>query len=85
MFVLQILCLVTLSAAAVAISAINDIGNYNGDYIEHADSYRWAAGWLVFVGSAAVVYHGIMIFIRILYFAANIGRSFAGFSFTVRK
>ena len=78
----QILCLVTLSAAAVAVSAVNDIDDYVGDF-KHADSYRGAAGWLVFVGLAAVVYHAIMIFIRIIYFAANIGRSFAGFSFTV--
>ena len=71
----------TLSAAAVAVSAVNDIEDFG--YFEHADSYRGAAGWLVFVGLAAVIYHAIMIFIRIIYFAANTGRSFAGFSFTV--
>ena len=42
-----------------------------------------AAAWLVFVGLAAVSYHGIMISFRVLYCAAKIGHSFARFSFTV--
>ena len=65
-----------LIAAAVAISAIDDLDDFAHQYdseFRHADSYRGAAGWLLFVGIAAVIYHGIMIIIRILYFTANIG------------
>ena len=79
--IIQLSCLATLSVAAGAVSTVNDIKDYGE--LEHADKYRGAAGWLVFVGLAGVFYHGIIIFILILYFAANIGRSFAGFSCSV--
>ena len=85
-FIIQIVCLAMLIAAAVAISAIDDLDDFAqqyGDEFRHADSYRGAAGWLLFVGIAAVIYHGIMIIIRILFFTANIGHSFSGYSITV--
>ena len=83
---MQIICLGMLIAAAVAISAIDDLDDFAHQYdseFKHADSYRGAAGWLLFVGIVAVIYHGIMIFIRALYFSSHISNSFAGYSFTV--
>ena len=73
-------------AAAVAISAINDLddtANVYGNEYRHADDYRGAAGWLIFVGIVAIIYHGFMIFIRILYFTPNINSFFSGYSFVV--
>ena len=75
-----------LSAASVTISAVNDIDDYINSFggeFDHADSYRGAAGWLLFVGLAAVIYHGITIIFRIVYFTAKIGHTFAGYSFAV--
>ena len=75
-----------MGAAAAALSAVNDVDDYFNDFgseYEHADRYRGAAGWLVFVGIAAIIYHIVMIFIRILYFTAKIGHTFGGYSFTV--
>ena len=75
-----------LIAAGVAISAIDDLDDYAHQYnreYRHADNYRGGAGWLLFVGIAAVIYHGIMIFIRILYLTSNIRNYFSGISFTV--
>ena len=78
-----------LIAASVTISAVNDVSDdYENDYYpyreyEHADDYSGAAGWLVLVAVVALVYHGIAIFIRILYYAPSIGRFYSGFSITV--
>lgn len=86
--IIQIICLGMAIAAAVAISAVNDLDDVAhelGGEFRHADSYRGAAGWVLFVGIAAIIYHGIMIFIRALYFTSNINisNSFVGYSFTV--
>ena len=70
----------------MAISAVNDLDDVAHDYggeFRHADRYRGAAGWLLFVGIAAIIYHGIMVFIRAMYFSSNISQGFAGYSFTV--
>ena len=51
-----------LIAAALAVAAINDIddiASQEGVTFRQAGTYRGAAVWLLFVGSAAVVYHGI--------------------------
>ena len=75
-----------LVAAALAVTAINDIDDIESQYIftfRDAEKYREAAIWLLFVGIAAVFYHGTVIFIRGLYFNPNIRNYFAGFSFTV--
>ena len=64
-----------LIAAALAVAAINDIddiASQEGVTFQQASTYRGAAVWLLFVGSAAVVYHGIVILIRGLYFNLNI-------------
>ena len=75
-----------LVAAALAVTAINDIddiASQSGEIFVEAEKYRGAAIWLLFVGIAAVVYHGTVIFIRGLYFNPNIRNYFVGFSFTV--
>ena len=65
-------CIGVLIAAIIALSAINEVDDIlnergGGEY-EDADSYRGAAGWLVFVGCAAIVFHVVMISIQIFYF-----------------
>ena len=81
--IIQIICLGISIAAALALSAVNDLDDLFGDEYKHADSIRAAAGWLLFVGIAAIIYHAIMIFIRAIYFSSNVSQGFAGFSFTV--
>ena len=75
-----------LVAAGVAISDINDIDdfahNVNGTF-EHANSYRGAAGWLILVGVAAIIFNGVMICVRIMYFAPTIQNYFSGYAFVV--
>ena len=75
-----------LIAAAVAVSAINevdDIARERGGEYENAGSYRGAAGWLVFVGCAAIIFHVIMISIQILYFKCTIKKHFSQFAIIV--
>ena len=83
LFLPQLFCLAVLIAASVTISAVNDVEDEYYYGYEHADDYRGAAGWLVLVAVVALVYHGIAIFIRILYYAPSIGRFYSGFSITV--
>ena len=62
-------------SASVAVSAINEVEDffdsvspYAADvYGFDADSYRGAAGWLIFVASTALLYHIAMIIVRCLY------------------
>ena len=61
-----------LISAAVAVSAINEVEDFFGPaasdfYGFDADSYRGAAGWLIFVASTALLYHIAMIIVRCLY------------------
>ena len=59
-----------LVAGAVAMSAINEVEDFFNDHsreYEHADSYRRAARWLIFVAVMGNFYHFLMIFIRYLY------------------
>ena len=73
LFKLQAFSLGVLIAASVAISAINEVEDFLGDYYDYdADSYRGAAGWLIFVACAAIIYHIATIIVRILYMASVI-------------
>ena len=57
-------------SASLAIAAINQVEDYLnsiGHGYEVADSYRGAAGWLVFVASATILCSIITIIVRILY------------------
>ena len=86
MFILQLFCLAVLIAASVTISAVDDFSGYYetvGLEYEHADDYRGAAVWLVLLTSVAIVYHGIAIFIRILYYSPSIKNYFGGYSIMV--
>ena len=75
-----------LIAASVTISAVDDVEGYyelvDREY-EHADDYRGAAMWLALLTAVAIVYHGVAIFIRILYYSPSIKNHFAGYSFMV--
>ena len=44
------------------------------DFGFDAESYRGAAGWLIFVASTALLYHIAMIIVRILYMASVIDK-----------
>lgn len=78
-----LICLALLISASVAISAIDDVDRILSDAdleYEHADDYRGAAVWLVLVAVVAIIYHGITIFVRILYFTPQIENYFSGYS-----
>ena len=78
-FYLQVLCTGVLIAAAIAVSAINEVADLyveQGNEYDNASSYRGAAGWLVFVGSAALIFHAVMIAIQILYFKCSTNKHF---------
>ena len=59
--------LVTAVIGLTAIGPFEDIANERGIDFEDADSYRGAAGWLVFLGSAVTLYHIVMIIISVVH------------------
>ena len=59
-------------------SAIKDPGEYEG-----AGSYRGAAGWLVFVSSAAILFHIVMSIVRMIYIISAVKKHFRLFAFSV--
>ena len=68
-------------AASFDISAINEVEDLIDLYISasdvnrfDADSYRGAAGWLIFAASTALLCHIAMIIVRCLYIASFIGK-----------
>ena len=70
----QVFSLGVLIAASFDISAINEVEDLIDLYISasdvnifDADSYRGAAGWLIFAASIALLYHIAMIIVRCLY------------------
>ena len=73
-FYLQVFCTGVLIAAAIAVSAINEVDELymeQGIEYDNASSYRGAAGWLVFVGCAVLIFHAVMLAIQILYFKCS--------------
>ena len=70
-------CIGVLISAAVTLPAIDRVEDFYDkhhlEYVKHgfeyedADSYRGAAGWLVFVGSSAIPYNILLIIFRALY------------------
>ena len=68
-------CIAVLVAAAVAISAINEVEDHYNDHgstaYEHADSYRRAAIWLLLVsschGNHLPLFDDIVAYIYIVY------------------
>ena len=86
LFNLQVLCLGVLIAAAVAISAINELDDLamEQDLIfENASSSRGAAGWLVFACCVALIFHAVMITIQIFYFKCGFKKVFRQYVFIV--
>ena len=62
-------------AASFVVTAINEVAefyNENGAEYENAGSYRAAAGWLIFVTSAAIIYHFIAVIILVLYISSTV-------------
>ena len=78
LFNLQACSFGVLIPASVAIPAINEVEDFLGPFASDigfdADSYRGAAGWLIFVASTALLYHIAMIIVRILYMASVIDK-----------
>ena len=68
--VINIALLVTSGIALTTITSFEDAAIEDGMGYEEADSYRGAAGWVLFVGSAAILFHVSMIIVRILYLAS---------------
>ena len=54
-----------------------------GGEFEDANSYRGAAGWLVFLGCAALIFHAAMISVQILYFKCSKKEHFKKYQFIV--
>ena len=77
LFNLQLFTLGALIPASIAIPAIKQVGDFLnsiGNEYEDADSYRGAAGWLIFVASAAMLCHIAMFIVRSLYMGSVIER-----------
>ena len=77
LFNLQVFSLGVLIAASFAVPAINEVEDLfdpsaSDVYGFDADSYRAAAGWLIFAASTALLYHIAMIIVRCLYIASVI-------------
>ena len=67
-------------------SAITEAEDYFSDYgseYEHADSYRKAARWLVFVAVLGSFFHFLMIFFRYLYINSSLKLLFNLYSYLV--
>ena len=75
-----------LIAASITLFAVNNLeddADERGQEYEDARSNRGAAGWLVFLAVTAIVFHSLMIFIRILYLFLTIENYFSGYAFIV--
>ena len=73
-FNLQLVSLGVIISAAVAIPAINQVKENTIYGYEDADSYRRAAGWLILLASVTVLYHIVVIIVRVLYMASVLKR-----------
>ena len=68
-----------LISAAIALGFIHEVedfinSNINNAEYKDADSYKAAAGWLVFVASIALPYHIIMLIFCSLYLGSCVKR-----------
>ena len=72
-FTPQLFNIGALIAASIAVTAINEVAeflNENGAEYENVESYRAAAGWLIFVASSVLIFHVIAVIILIYYMSA---------------
>ena len=81
--VFSIAVLVTGIVATLAINKVEDYFNDNGSDYKHADSYRKAARWLIFVAAMGVLFHFLMIFIRYLYMVSCVQSFFSIYAYLV--
>ena len=72
-----------LIAASITLDAISKLESSSTFQYEDTGSYKGAAGWLLFLGVAAIIYHAAMIFIRVLYFMSTIINYFTAYAFIV--
>lgn len=71
-----------LIAASFVLTAINNIVDSIVTY-PHSNRYTGVAGWLLALAIVAIVFHGIMIFFRILYVTSTIQNNYSGYAFAV--
>ena len=80
-------CIAVLVAAAVAISAINEVEDHYNDHgstaYEHADSYRRAAIWLLLVSVMGIIFHSLMILLCYLYINSCVKFLFSTYAYLV--
>ena len=80
-------CIAVLVAAAVAISAINEVEDHYNDHgstaYEHADSYKLAATWLLLVSIIGFIFHSLMILLRYLYLNSCLKSIFNTYAYLV--
>ena len=87
---MQVTCLAVLIAAAVTISAINDIEEFVDSFptantgYENAGSYKGAVIWALLVAISAVINHAFNIILRFIYYMTDImGSTFIIYLFSV--
>ena len=68
-----------------AASKVQDTANEYGVEYENAASYRRAAGCLVFIGAAAILFHVCAIVVRILYISSVMEKRFNLYVYTVSR
>ena len=78
---LQALSLAVLVATSVTLGAINTITSFA--IYENSGSYTGVAVWLLVVAIAVIIFHVVMIFIRILYITSIIEKNFSEYAITV--
>ena len=67
----------------LAINEVEDNFSDNGIEYKHADSYRKAARWLIFVAVMGIFFHSLMIFIRYLYVTSCVKYLFSIYAYLV--
>ena len=80
-------CIAVLVAAAVAISAINEVEDHYNDHgstaYEHVDSYKRAARYLLLVSVMGIIFHSLMILLRCLYLNPCMKSLFSAYTYLV--
>ena len=75
---MQAFSVAILIATIVTLSELNSAGEY-----EYSGGSRGAAGWMLFVAIASLIFHGTMICVRVLYAISVIKKNYSGYAFTV--
>ena len=81
-------CIGILISAAITSSAINQVEDFYRECgLEHDDTdydnYRGAAGWMMSVGSAAIIFNIAMTILRILYLKSVVNVFFKSYALIV--